>query len=36
MRRAEAFENGLNASFDDLRIYSRTLTANEVQAMWLD
>jgi len=33
---AEDFENGLNAAFDELRIYDRALTANEVVASGLE
>ena len=33
---AQDHENGLNASFDDVRLYDRALSAHEVQALWLD
>lgn len=36
IERAQAFENGTRASFDDIRTYSRALTANEVMATFLD
>ncbi len=34
--RAEAHENGLNAAYDDIRIYNRALSANEVLALHLE
>lgn len=33
--RAESHENGLNASFDDIRQYSRALSANEIRALYI-
>ncbi len=36
MVRAEEFENGVNAAFDDIRIYPRALSANEIAALVLN